>query len=76
MYIIDLTQHLDGCSITDKPAQRPDILIHSFCYLFQFRSTDSQRTKASANAFAEGLFGRSSGVYFPTALKNDTLIQV
>lgn len=44
--------------------------------MFQFRFTDSQRTKASAIAFAEGLFGRSGGVYFPPPLKNDTLIQV
>ncbi|KAJ4443227.1 hypothetical protein ANN_04895 [Periplaneta americana] len=43
--------------------------------LFEFRFTDSQRTKASATAFADGLFGSSSGVNFPQPLQNDTLIK-
>jgi len=59
-----------------KPAQRHHIFINSFYYFFQFRFTDSQRTMASATAFAEGLFGSSTGVYLPPPLKNDTLIQV
>jgi len=59
-----------------KPAQRHPIFINPFYYFFQFRFTDTQRTRASAIAFAEGLFGNTAGIYLPPALKNDTLIQV
>lgn len=57
-------------------SQFPNLLNQTYRKdLYEFRFTDSQRTKASAIAFAEGLFGSSGGVYLPPALKNDTLIQ-
>lgn len=43
--------------------------------LYEFRYTNTQRTKASAEKFAEGLFGSSEGVYFPTPSDNDTLLR-
>lgn len=57
-------------------SQFPKLLNQTYSqHLYEFRFTDTQRTKASAIAFAEGLFGSSAGVYLPPALKNDTLIQ-
>ncbi|KDR19043.1 multiple inositol polyphosphate phosphatase 1-like [Zootermopsis nevadensis] len=57
-------------------SQFPTLLNQTYSQdLYEFRFTDSERTKASAIAFAEGLFGRSSGIYFPAAVKNDTLLK-
>lgn len=56
--------------------QFPTLLNQTYSQdLYEFRFTDSQRTRASAIAFSEGLFGSSAGVYLPAALKNDTLIK-
>ncbi|XP_067005403.2 multiple inositol polyphosphate phosphatase 1 [Anabrus simplex] len=43
--------------------------------LYHFRSTDTQRTKASAENFAKGLFGSSSGIYIPPPLAEDYLLK-
>ncbi|EEB16594.1 multiple inositol polyphosphate phosphatase 1 precursor, putative [Pediculus humanus corporis] len=43
--------------------------------LFRFRHTDSERTRQSAQAFAEGLFEPNQGVWIPPAVVNDTIIK-
>ncbi|KAK6624155.1 hypothetical protein RUM44_011013 [Polyplax serrata] len=43
--------------------------------LFKFRHTDSERTRQSARAFAEGLFESTQGIWIPPAVVNDTVIK-
>lgn len=43
--------------------------------IYVFRSTDTQRTKASAKAFAEGLFGTGADVIHVQTYPNDTLLR-
>ena len=38
--------------------------------------TDTQRTSASAVAFAEGLFGNANGVKFPDPEESDMVLKV
>ncbi|XP_068230848.1 multiple inositol polyphosphate phosphatase 1-like [Palaemon carinicauda] len=55
----------------------PDLLDYPFSNeSFKFRYTDSQRTEASARAYAEGLFGDAgSTIYMPKPLDPDPLIK-
>lgn len=51
-------------------------LLHNF--FFQFKSTDSERTRDSAKYFTIGLFGRhnSDFVQFPRSLEKDPILRV
>ncbi len=53
------------------------VLINPIFFL-QFQFTDSERTDVSAQAFAQGMFGRrdSSNVYMKKSSKPDYLLRV